>query len=603
MDRSDLINDAERRLWDAFSRGEAVNLGPEGDPAGPGFNPDDWPGERAVRGEVIAGLMLGVRPAEPGYTAKLILEGARITGRLDLSGAPIAHELLIRRCWFDRRVDLTDSVTRSVELYSCRVPGIDARGWQAQGQVSFRRSRIECVEEGGGRPAGPPPVCVDLLGARLTGEVSFRAATLSHPDGIALMADSAVIDGSIYLDHGFEAYGKIRLAGARIGGILCFDRAKLTNTRGDAMSLDNARVGQNCFCRDGFTATGQIRMLGAFVEGQLSFNNAVLSNPGDNVLFADNLTVTQSMFLQGAKCDGLLRMRGAHIHGQMNLDNAKISNPDGMAISAEHLIVGRDMFCRWDFEAQGQIQMRDARVGGQLSFTQGRLARPGGKAAVLTSLQAKELYLDCEIDGTVDLEQARIGLLHIPRLERQPPMRLSGLTYTDLDPDPDPAVSRRVAWLHRDPNGFHPQPYEQLASYYRLIGHDREARLVLLAKRRSRRALVPWPLRMPGWLLDGLAGYGYVPLRAFCLLLFAVTVGTLAFLNLPNLPSPTSSNLVNALLFALDTIVPASPLGLRTAVQLSGASFAVAITLQILGYALVLAVVPALSRALSRSDK
>lgn len=588
MDRSELINDAERRLWDAFPRGGMVDLG-QGDPAEPGFNPDGWAPDRVVRGELIARLMLGGRLAEPGYAAKLILEGARITGRLDLSGAPVTHELLLRRCWFDERIDLTDTVTRSLELYSCRLIGIDARGWQARGQVSLRRSRIE----------GP----VDLLGARLSGEVSFRAATLSHPGGIALMADNLVADGSMYLDLGFAANGKIRLAGARIGGILCFDRAKLTNTGDDAMTLDNARIGQNCFCRDGFTATGQIRMLGAFVEGQLSFNDAHLSNPDGNVLFADNLTVTQSMFLQGARCDGLLRMRGAQIHGQMNLDNAKLSNPTGVALSAEHLTVGRDMFCRWDFEALGLLQMRDAHVGGQLSFTQGSLIRPGRKVADLTGLQANALYLDCEIDGTVDLEQARIGLLHVPRLEKQPPMRMSGLSYLDLDPDPDPAVSRRVAWLRRDPNGFHPQPYEQLANYYRIIGHDREARMVLLAKRRSHRALLPWALRLPGWVLDGLAGYGYVPLRAFSWLLFAVLAGALTFLGVPNLPSPTGSELVNALLFAFDTIVPGSPLGLRYAIQLTGAAFEVAIALQILGYALVLAVVPAISRAVSRPDR
>ncbi|HET6345176.1 MAG TPA: hypothetical protein VFH51_09590, partial [Myxococcota bacterium] len=255
MDRSDLVNDAERRLWDAFAHGEVVRLG-EGDPVEAEFDPGGWSPERSVRGEVIARLMLGVRPPEAGYTAKLILEGARITGHLDLSGADLAHELLVRHCWFDERLDLTDTVTRSVELYSCRLPGIGARGWQAQGQVSLRRSRIDGE--------------LDLLGARMAGQVSLRDAKLSHPEGNALMADNAIVEGSMYLDIGFEAEGKIRLAGARIGGILCFDRAKLTNAGDDAMTLDNARIGQNCFCRDGFTATGQIRMLGAYVEGQLS---------------------------------------------------------------------------------------------------------------------------------------------------------------------------------------------------------------------------------------------------------------------------------------------------------------------------------------------
>ena len=94
-----------------------------------------------------------------------------------------------------------------------------------------------------------------------------------------------------------------------------------------------------------------------------------------------------------------------------------------------------------------------------------------------------------------------------------------------------------------------------------------------------------------------------MPLRAFCWLLLAVTAGGLAFLEVGDLPSPTGDRRLNAFLFALDTIVPTSPFGLRAQAQLTGVAFGVAIALQILGYALVLAVVPAVSRALSRSDK
>jgi hypothetical protein len=39
-------------------------------------------------------------------------------------------------------------------------------------------------------------------------------------------------------------------------------------------------------------------------------------------------------------------------------------------------------------------------------------------------------------------------------------------------------VHRRLAWLRRDPDGYLPQPYEQLAAVYRRTGHDWEARRV-----------------------------------------------------------------------------------------------------------------------------
>ncbi|CAM5572533.1 hypothetical protein SCANM63S_08017 [Streptomyces canarius] len=55
------------------------------------------------------------------------------------------------------------------------------------------------------------------------------------------------------------------------------------------------------------------------------------------------------------------------------------------------------------------------------------------------------------------------------------------------------AVARRVAWrgIRRSP-GYNPQPYEQLASWFRKAGHD-DARRVLLAKQRHRRRTLPRP--------------------------------------------------------------------------------------------------------------
>ena len=48
------------------------------------------------------------------------------------------------------------------------------------------------------------------------------------------------------------------------------------------------------------------------------------------------------------------------------------------------------------------------------------------------------------------------------------------------------SVAHRMRWIRRSP-GYSPQPYEQLASWYRKAGHDDDARRVLLAKQRHRR--------------------------------------------------------------------------------------------------------------------
>ncbi|MFG1832969.1 translocation/assembly module TamB domain-containing protein, partial [Micromonospora chersina] len=437
------------------------------------------------------------------------------------------------------------------------------------------------------------------------------------PNGIALNADGLAVDQDIFCSEGFTATGEIRLVGVHIGGQLAFNGATLTNLDGDALSADGLIVDQGMFCRDGFAATGPIRLVGAHIGGQLNFNSATLTNPDGVALAATRLTADQDMFCRdGFTATGQILLLGAHIGGQLTFTGATLTNPNAVALSADGLIVDQGMFCRNGFTATGQIRLLGAHIGGQLDFTAATLTNPDGLTLDLESLECPQVRLPPQVDGRIDLTNARLGVLHMPAAPNQPPMWLTGLTYSDLDPDPDPPARHRITWLRRDPAGFHPQPYEQLAAYYRSIGHDRDARRVMLAKQRTRRRSTPgtWrtvrylrPLlatawRIPGWLIDALSGYGYVPWRAFCWLIAAVITGTAALHDVAP-KTPTSNANANALLLALDATVPTAPLGIRENVPLTGTNYAIALGLQILGYALVLAVVPAISRTLSRADR
>ena len=61
-----------------------------------------------------------------------------------------------------------------------------------------------------------------------------------------------------------------------------------------------------------------------------------------------------------------------------------------------------------------------------------------------------------------------------------PRQELDGLTYGDMRPYL-PARTR-LNWLRRSAE-YQGQPFEELAAYYRRLGHDEQARLVLLARR------------------------------------------------------------------------------------------------------------------------
>ncbi len=147
-----------------------------------------------------------------------------------------------------------------------------------------------------------------------------------------------------------------------------------------------------------------------------------------------------------------------------------------------------------------------------------------------------------------------------------------------------------------------PQPYEQLAAYYRRLGHDDQARRVLLAKQRQRRRQRPWWARWWGWLQDALAGYGYAPGRALLLLAGAFASGWLVFSTRHPVPvGPGPHPAFNAALYTLDVLIPAPALGQASDFDPQGATLAVAAGLQILGWLLAITVIAAITRSFSRT--
>jgi len=398
--------------------------------------------------------------------------------------------------------------------------------------------------------------------------------------------------------------------------------AILTNPDGDALLAANLTVEQNMVCRNGFTATGTVNLIGAKIGGQLDMSDATLTNPDGTALNAENLTVEQNMVCRnGFTATGTVNLLGAKVGGQLDMFDATLTNPDGTALNAENLTVERNMFCRNGFTATGTVNLLGAKFGGQLDMFDATLKLPAHAdvnsypALVCYAMTAASLILPAAPPGITDLRRAAIGVLEVPASALAVRTLLSGLTYTDLDPDPDPPVKQRLAWLGGDPDGYHPQPYEQLTSYYRANGHDREARRVLLGKRRALRTSAsdtgpdaPWRhltaalRRVPGLIIDALAGYGYAPGRAFTWLLAALGLGT--WLLYPAAPTgPTSDHTTNALLLALDAVLPTSPLGIREAANLTGGPYLATIVLQGFGFAVSLAVLPALTRTLARADK
>jgi hypothetical protein len=144
-------------------------------------------------------------------------------------------------------------------------------------------------------------------------------------------------------------------------------------------------------------------------------------------------------------------------------------------------------------------------------------------------------------------------------------------------------VKSRIRWLHLQPQkDYLPQPYVQLAEYFRKTGHDVEAEQVMIAKNDDYAGRLPWYSLSHLWysLIGKLVGYGYKTGRAFGLSLIFIIAGTFIFqfghhcnLILPSddrvysfnagvLKVKKSQPVFNPFIYSLEMFVPLVKLGM-----------------------------------------
>jgi len=462
----------------------------------------NWDAQRTVAAALLAELLTDVEGSH--RPRALRLAGARIVGQLDLGTTELVCPLLLRDCWFAEPVVLAEARTPVLRLPGCHLPGLFAVQLTTRGNLEFSEA--------------------------------------------------------------FAATGEVNLAGAHIGGNLEFSGATLANPDGYALCADTLTVGQHMFCRDRFAATGEVNLAGAHIGGNLEFSGATLANPDGHALRADALTVGQQMLCgEGFAATGEVSLNGAHIGGSLDLSGATLANPDGHALLAERLTVGKDMFCRDRFATTGAVNLRDAHITSQLDFTGATLTDPKGRPLFLQELRAGALFLRDlnEPPARIDFTHTKVDtLLDEPASWPRRPV-LDGFVYDALYEHRPVSARQRLDWLTRNPDGYNPQPYEQLAAVYRRAGRDQDARTVAIAKQRVRRRTLGLPMRLWSLLLDGLVGYGYRTwlagawLLGFWLIGWAVFDRAHAHQNLVLATKPGESHpSYHGAAYALDTLLP-----------------------------------------------
>lgn len=173
---------------------------------------------REVRADVLRFLILGgdgeCRVAAWGVR----LQGAYITGQLNLSHTE-AHGLTkLKNCRFDRMIEAQNFTGDALNLEGSALPGIKANGACFAGDVF-----LQGAEFGGDHEAGR--TVIDLESAQISGNLNCTQSIITAQEGWALNAQNAKIEGDVDF-RGMTALGGVALAGGHVEGQLQCEAAR-----------------------------------------------------------------------------------------------------------------------------------------------------------------------------------------------------------------------------------------------------------------------------------------------------------------------------------------------------------------------------------------
>jgi hypothetical protein len=205
----------------------------------------------------------------------------------------------------------------------------------------------------------------------------------------------------------------------------------------------------------------------------------------------------------------------------------------------------------------------------------------------------------------LDLTHAQLGVLDDDPSTWPKDLRLRGCTYDALRERNRVDAKQRRGWLRLDPDGYAPQPYEQLAKVYKQAGREEDARLIGLWKQRARHGTLSWPSKALGLLLDALVGYGYRTWRGEVWLLAFEMVGWWVFdLAYPAHLTPSKPSAerppFHSALYALDLLLPIGDLNYQGSWIAEDWARLLWLIWILAGWVLTIAVLAALSGVLKR---
>lgn len=468
--------------------------------------------------EPLPGLIsLAAWPSASGDHCWLDLTGARIAGRITLDDARL------------------------------RAPAPRDPAMVARVGPRFALGLMEAEVGGGCVALGPCSIAggIDLVSARIQGELNLRGSRVSEGEGPALSARNASIVGGIILDRALLT-GSTDLNDARLGANLDLRGTGLNGRGKIAVTARNTRIEGDIVLTDGACILGSISLHGASANF-LHLSRARLA--GDTTLVARHARFDQIELLGDCVLIGGASFVNAEVRSDIIVTHAIVLGNRGQAaLDLEGVRIGANLGLHDQVVLNRALNLKSVTTGDQMLLQDVTLIGGGVIAAngvkVGSSLRLRKLHGATALD----LSDASCAILDDdPSAYGSGRLDLNGLTYQRLARASftGRCVDDRAAWL----SGFRPetdretaispQPYHHLARVLAGQGQVDDARdiQVLLADRRRAAGqpliwsegwltgLGRWTLHLSTGLFGKLFGYGLKPTRAVTTLAVALVAG------------------------------------------------------------------------------
>ena len=247
-----------------------------------------------------------------------------------------------------------------------------------------------------------------------------------------------------------------------------------------------------------------VRIEGAWIKGSLDLVACHLRAP---------------LMLEKCAIEGNVVLRNAHIVG-LNLPGCHI---DGLF--ANRLVCDGSIFLRDGFCADGEVRLGGARIGGNLSFSGASMKDKGAKSLSMAGIRVRGALVFqelTELAGTVSFAggEATMYADDESTLKKATELKLDGFRFHRFTKGAPSDAKTRIAFLEKQPDhhltsDFRGQPWEQMISVMRRMGHGDDADIVAISKQTHMRRAGYFNrvARVFHWLFGVLAGYGYRPAR------------------------------------------------------------------------------------------